>query len=310
MSKIMKFREPDNIFPSSLSNSSQNLFALVLCEISRIKGSNVAISKREGEHQKLEIPNKYRFSEETLIERFNCSKDNIRMVLEPAARSLISKLIGISEEGKFRYFSLASEVYYESGGFLEITLNPSSLAKISEYKGYSEMELLTFISLNKISKRLFRYISRFKSLDYEYPLIPVDDFKELIGVKGKYPQYTNFRKVLIKAFKDIITATNSNWKAIDEKGIGFETKRTGRSVTHIKVCLEFVGSGVNSASLTKLDAIEAFEALENNLPITERDLLNLEKHFSDLIYEYAVVISPEIVKKMRELKESFKKEND
>lgn len=52
MKKLSKFREPINVFPAALGAAEQDVFALVLCEISKVVGFNSTQAKQSDEFEK------------------------------------------------------------------------------------------------------------------------------------------------------------------------------------------------------------------------------------------------------------------
>lgn len=234
-----KFREPENIFPSSLTATEQDIFALLLCEISKVKGRREILKKAEKDLPP--VPCIFSFSEDDLMRVFNCKKDNIRKVLEPAAKALRSREVGYSLDNEFDYFSPIGRVRYKVGGDFVISMLPDVVELLCNYNGFSEVDFRLFVSLTgRYEKRILKEISRWKGIDKKI-IFSIDDYRERIGVKeNSYTIFANFRKRCIEEpIKKIISESNGVWIPSDKDGAGYKLIKKGRSYTDIEICLKY-----------------------------------------------------------------------
>jgi plasmid replication initiation protein len=236
-----KFREPDHIFPACLSSKEQDIFALLLCEISKDKAKLDSLI-REGDKKKIsEFKHKttFSFTTDELSNVFNCTKSNVRMVLEPAAISLMQKDVGYSDSSGFDFFHPISRVRYVDG-ILICEMLPSVIEMIVNYKAFSEIDFKLFISLNgRYERRILREISQWKNIEKEL-VFTIDEFKSRLGIKdGQYSIFSNFKKRCIdEPIKDILLKSNGTWIATDENNLGYELIKSGRSYSHIRLKLK------------------------------------------------------------------------
>lgn len=234
-----KFREPENIFPASLTATEQDIFALLLCEISKVKGKREKF-KKLGKELPL-IPHVFNFSEADLMHAFNCKKDNIRKILEPAAVSLRSRPVGYSGEKGFDNFSPIARVKYDVGGDFVIYMLPDVVEMLCDYNGFSEIDFRLFTSFSgRYEKRILKEISRWKGLDKRI-IFSISEYKERLGVKeGSYSIFANFKKRCIdEPIKKIISESYGVWTPSDKDGLGYKLIKKGRSYSEIEICLKY-----------------------------------------------------------------------
>ena len=232
MKKLEKFREPINVFPTELTASEQDVFALILCEISKIVGFN----KKSTTIEKKEIPTKFEFTEKELVRLFGWSKNNIRMTLEPAAKKLQATQIGCSVDDGFEYFSPLGYVSYVQGGTFVLEVVSTVANRLAEniVSGFSEIDFRLFVRLSgKYERRLLKLLSQWKGK--KEIILSIDKFRELLGIPtSKYKTFANLRRRVIEpAFKDIISKSNGVWSATDKNNLGFELLKNGRYYTDI-----------------------------------------------------------------------------
>lgn len=265
--KLNKFREPINIFPQKLSASEQDIFALILCEISKIVGYN----KKKAEGEGKPIPTQFVFTEKELVTLFGCSKDNIRMTLEPAARKLQNTQIGYSSNDRFEYFSPIAYVSYIQGQSLSLEVSPTIAERLATnvVSGFSEMDFRLFVKLSgKYERRLLKLLSQWKGK--KEIKLSIKEFREHLGIpSSSYKLFSNLRRSVIEpAFNDIISKSNGVWVACDRELCGFELVKTGKTYTDI---------------IFKVDYISPTKLLKNN------HLLSLTSDDQMLINRYEII---------------------
>lgn len=287
-SNVMKFREADHLLPASLSATEQDLLGLVLCEISKQQ----AINKLNG--TQVALPNKFTYSENTMLDIFNCNKDKLRHTIEKAGLNLMKTPMSYSDKNKFYHLNLFAGVEYKRGGNFSIFMLDKTVEVISTYKGFSEMDFKLFVSLeSKYQKRLFREINRWRTIKNKPMLL--NDFKTLIGVDTEsYPKFAAFRKNHIEPiFKAILEKTKGLWTATDAEGKGYKLFiKGGQAFTHIQICLKYEGKGQSVKNLTELDALLTYENIVNSKMVTIEQLNNLTKNIGLLLSENKIAILP------------------
>ncbi|WP_256385196.1 replication initiation protein [Photobacterium toruni] len=242
MKQLDKFREPIAVFPERLTASEQDVFALALCEISKSVAYN-QIAKKNGSDQK-EIPYIFEFSEKILIDLFQCSKDNLRKTLEPAARSLLNANVGYSNKHEFDYFSPLVRVRYVVGDkfIIEMAKSISELIAENIQSGFSEMDLKLFVSLSgRYHRRILKILSQWKTVPNKTIRFTIDEFRNAIGVPDdKYKRFQHLKSICMEEpFKDIINKSNGVWTATDKNGAGFELDKVGRSYKYITFKMKY-----------------------------------------------------------------------
>lgn len=272
-----KFREPENIFPASLTATEQDIFALLLCEISKAKGRREKLKALGKERPP--VPCTFNFSEADLMNAFSCKKDNIRKVLEPAAKSLRSREIGYSSEEGFDYFSPIGRVRYEVGGDFVISMLPDVVELLCNYNGFSEIDFRFFISLSgRYEKRILKEISRWKGVSKKI-IFSIDDYRDRLGVKKEsYSVFANFKKRCIdEPIKKIISESLGVWVASDSDGLGYRLIKKGRSYAEIEICLKY-----NANSRLAMDRF-GHSAIDNDYGVEQALELNVFNNYENKI---------------------------
>lgn len=261
-----KFREPENIFPASLTATEQDIFALLLCEISKVKGRRELLKKTGKDLPP--IPCVFRFSEDDLMTAFNCKKDNIRKVLEPAAKALRSREVGYSFDDEFDYFSPIGRVRYKVGDEFVISMLPDVVEILCNYNGFSEIDFKLFISLpGRYEKRILKEISRWKGTEKRI-IFSIDEYRDRLGVKeSSYSVFANFRKRCIdEPIKKIINESFGVWVPSDSDGLGYKLIKKGRSYSEIEICLRYNPPSNKTASeFENKEALTSGVVLERNI---------------------------------------------
>ena len=255
-----------------MESTEQNLFALMLCEISKVVGYNKKL--KENEDEKL-IPHHFSFTELDICNLFNCSRDNLRKTLEPSAKRLTKIEVGTSGKWGFDYFSPIYRVKYERAGKFEMYMGKEIAYMIanSTIMNFSEIDLKHFIQLKgKHSKRIFKKLNQWKTSSYNEELIlSFNQLRKLLGVDNKYKNKQHFRKYCIKnPIQEIVTKLSDTWRPLDKKNKGYELVKTGRTYSHIKFRLKYVtkkkDSPINSddAEDNKLERVYNYQSCQSN----------------------------------------------
>ena len=273
-----KFRESNHFKLKGLDSTEQDLFALALCEISKVVGINKSL--KEGEECK-PIPRKFSFSEKEICSLFNCSKDNIRNTLEPAAQRLTKRDVGTSGQWGFDVFSPIARVTYRVGTQFEMFMLPEVAEMIADSTiiNFSEIDLKHFIKLKgKHAKRIFKRLNQWKAFpNSENLTLSFDELRELLGVENEYKNKQHFRKYCIEVpMKEIATKLSGDWKTSDITNRGYKLIKTGRSYSHIKFCMKYTpkkkSSSISSVRETNKSEIEYMESMiinNDNIVIIE-----------------------------------------
>ncbi|HCE5184929.1 replication initiation protein [Vibrio parahaemolyticus] len=240
MKKLSKFREPINVFPAALSAAEQDVFALVLCEISKVVGFNGIQAKQSDEFEKKPIPYQFEFTEAELTGLFQCSVDNLRKTLEPAARSLVRRDVSYSSDQGFDVFSPISRVRYHMGQPFFIEMSPSVAELLAENveAGFSEMDFKLFVSLSgRYERRILKALSQWKHIPSKEVKFTIKEFRDYIGLEDGEYQRTEalVRKTIKKPISDIIEKSEGCWVPTDPEKKGFALTREGkgRAYTHV-----------------------------------------------------------------------------
>ena len=290
MKQLNKFREPDHIFPAILSAREQDVFALLLCEISKAQAKQ---KKNDVDGINSSLPNVFIFSEEELMSAFNCSKDNIRKILEPAAKSLQEKRVGYSDKNGFDYFSPVGRVAYQRGKEFRLEMLPSVVDMISEYEGFSELDFKLFASLNgRYEKRILRELSRWKDIPDKKIKFSIDELRRRLGVEDdKYQRMDAFKaRCIDQPMKAILSSAKGVWTATDVDKKGYELIKSGRTYNYIIFHMKYTSpTALNKKTSKQLsidDAIKTYSDLMNKerLPSTA-ELNNLMSFMGQLILE-------------------------
>ena len=249
--KVEKFREPLGLYPTGLGARAQDMFALVLRELSKLSGHNrkelVKASKNEDYSPKiLPIPESCVFSEEEIMRVFDCSAKDIARTLHPAARSLTTHPVDLKAgiEGDFDEVTLLRRAKYTKGGELEILIEEDIAKILYEEIGerFSEMDLKLFISLSgKYERRLLKLLSKWRGLSQGAPKMKFEDYRQELGIPdGKYTRPDFFRnRCIVDPIKDIIEKSDGMWIPTDPEGKGYQLFKTGRKFTHVRFCLDW-----------------------------------------------------------------------
>lgn len=249
--KIEKFREPLALYPTGLSAKSQDMLALVLRELSKISGHNRKEAKKAERDENyspkiLPIPESYFFSEEEIMQVFDCSIKDIVRTLGPAADHLMSQIINFwaGDDTRLRKRHLVRSADYVRGGKLEIVLEKIVAEVMYEEIGerFSEMDLRLFVSLSgKYERRLLKLLSKWRGMAQGAPKIAFSDYRREIGVgEDTHTRPDAFRKYcIIQPIEDIIKKSDGMWTPTDKDGKGYELFKTGRKFTHVRICLEW-----------------------------------------------------------------------
>ena len=264
MKALDKFREPVNVFPTNLTAAEQDIFALTLCEISKVVGYNKKAEKSNNE-LKL-IPSVFEFSEDELMRLFNCSKSNLIKTLKPAALSLKNQEVGYSDNDGFDYFSPLARVSYRKGQPFRVEMLPSVAELIADnvQAGFSEMDFRLFVSLSgRYERRILKLLSQWKTSPNKKIKLTIAEYREIVGVPdGKYKAFDNFRRKCVEStFADIIEKSGGIWTATDKDGKGFELIKKGRSYTHIEFKVKYNAQALESNENVNDEVKEAASAM-------------------------------------------------
>lgn len=246
MKKLNKFREPINVFPASLGAAEQDVFALVLCEISKVVGFNSTQIKQCDDFEKKPIPYQFEFSEEELTTLFQCSVDNLRKTIEPAAKSLVKREVSYSSERGFDVFSPIARARYNMGQPFFIEMAPSVAELLAENveAGFSEIDFKLFVSLSgRYERRLLKALSQWKHNPSKEIKFKIQDYRDYIGLEDGEYQRTEalVRKTIKKPISDIIEKSEGCWVPTDPEKKGFLLTREGkgRAYTHVTLKLRY-----------------------------------------------------------------------
>lgn len=250
MKKLIKFREPINVFPACLSAVEQDVFALVLCEISKVVGFNNSLPQ---DQDKKPIPYHFEFSEAELTGLFQCSVDNLRKTLEPAARALVKCDISYSLEAGFDVFSPVSRVRYHKGQSFFIEMSPSVAEFLAESveSGFSEIDFKLFVSLRgRYERRLLKALSQWRRNPEKEIKFEIQAYREYIGLeKSEYQRTEAFvRRTIKDPIADILTKSRGFWVATDVDKKGFILTREGKrnAYTHVILKLRYEHKNIYS----------------------------------------------------------------
>jgi plasmid replication initiation protein len=289
--KLEKFRESNLFKLKGMESTEQDLFALMLCEISKVVGFNKKLKANEDTNL---IPYHFSFTELEMCNLFNCSTDNLRKTLEPAAKRLTKREIGTSGKWGFDYFSPIYRVKYERGGKFEMYMGPEIAEMIanSTIINFSEIDLKQFIELKgKHAKRIFKSLNRWKSsTDNENLILSFDELRELLGVDNEYKNKQHFRKYCIEIpMREIVTKLSDNWRPLDKKNKGYELIKTGRAYSHIKFYFKYIpkkkNNPINSVEDINKSEIEYIESMiiNNVNPIIIESLVTAYNNLLDIV---------------------------
>ncbi|WP_318511145.1 replication initiation protein [Photobacterium leiognathi] len=233
--KINKFREPNKLTPVNYGAIEQNLYALILRQISisvwAEKKQNTFFSNKE-----------ITLSIDELLFWFNCSKSNLANNVAPAAKSMVSKSL-IYNDGVNDYeikFLDSVEYYSNSGLYIKVNANAIGIIKEDIPKDYSEIDITHYFKLKgKYSRRLLKIISQWKSIHNKVITLELDEYRKILGVpENRYHRTESFIKNCIsQPMLDVISCSSGEWTAFDDEKKGYELHRKGRSFSSIKIML-------------------------------------------------------------------------
>ena len=270
--RIEKFREPRLLF-SSLEASSQNICALVLREISKIKGGN----KKRAENQlsselNEELKKTYSFSNDELCNALDCKDRNLSKTILPAAKGALGYVMAIKDDkGGFKAFSMFEKAEYnkENGLVIKLTDSGRDFLDIQVDKSFAEMNFKLLVSFkSKYTKRLLKLLHSFKNGNTCFKKLSIDEYKDQLMVESStFSRAESFkRRAITEAFRELIEKSNGEWVATDSERKGYELIKKGRSNTHIKICMRHAASEATTEQEKQVnDRSEAVAALENQI---------------------------------------------
>lgn len=181
--RLETFSEPNNFYPANLTATEQDIFALALCEISKVVGFNKKQEKKGGEQKP--IPFEFEFSEGELAKLFKCSKSNLYNTLLPAADMLRKRDIRFALDDRFFSFNLISGAEYNQGDTFKVEI-PKRVSEIIAGNigdNFTVMDLKLFVILSgRYARRILKLISQWKNKPKVEPKYTLDEFKAYIGV--------------------------------------------------------------------------------------------------------------------------------
>lgn len=246
MKKLRKFREPNDVFPADLGASEQDVFALVLCEISKVVGFNNAQAKKDADFKKKPIPYQFEFSEEELTTLFQCSVDNLRKTIEPAARSLVKRDVSYSSDQGFDVFSPISRVRYNMGEpfFMESSPSVAELLAEKVEAGFAEIDFRIFVALSGAhGRRILKALSQWKYNPSKEVKFKLQDYRDYLGIEDDEYERTEalVRRTIRLPVADIIKKSKGCWVPTDPDKKGFVLTREGkgRAYTHVTFKLRY-----------------------------------------------------------------------
>lgn len=233
MKKFIKFREPNSIIPEAFTAIELDIYALVLCELSKKQALPSRVNSRNNWGREMV------FTNDELLSVFGCSSHHLSRNIKKSAKSLLSKKIWCQDHGKF---SLLSSAEYYSNYGLCLTLSATAHQYISagSHKNFSEVNFEHYLKVkSKYSKRLLVMVSRWRNHKNRKQKLDVDSFRKYLGVpEGRYKKHESFtRKCLkepIKELQEVLLL-----KPFDEALKGFQSVRKGKDVSWVVLMLNF-----------------------------------------------------------------------
>ena len=215
----------------SITAREQDILTLIFKELKRS-----ADSIKYG--TELELKTEFQFTTKDLVDYLGIGRDTAYELMATIAKGMVGKqaivkaIAAKNENSKIKVLTLCSYGEYD-GGQLTLRIDKTTAHYMLDYgKGFAEIDFKLSLSLKGVhEKRLLDLISRFK---YDQYTCFLGEFYALLGVNPKhYSSFTVFRRtVLDKPLKRLIDKSNGAWIATDEKGLGYELSKIGRSYTN------------------------------------------------------------------------------
>lgn len=190
----------------------------------------------------------FEFSTDDLTSMLNCSKSNIYNQLHPAGEKIISRFES-QGDGRSK-FNVLAPIYQATleDSTLKLRIAEDAVIPFVNYsQGFSIVDLEIWARLRrKGARRLYMLICKHKER-HSTLKIALADIRTMLALdESRYQRNADLNKKLIEpAIAEIIEKSVSSvsgvnvWTATDEKGKGFTTARTGRTVSHIEIRLKW-----------------------------------------------------------------------
>ena len=230
--RLTKFREPNNIIPVAFTAIEQDIYALILCELSKESWA----SKHKDTTINF-VDNLIEFSITELKDYFDCSLSNLSKNVRSASNSLCVKEINITlDDGNNKNIKLLDSCEFHINSGLHIEVNKEAKELIFKFisNNYSEIDLNLYLNLkSKHSKRLLKFISQWKMTKFKTNEIKMSKYRKSFSIdENKYLRTEAFiRKCIDEPIKEILNKSDNQWILKDEKG--YLLKKEGRKIGSI-----------------------------------------------------------------------------
>ena len=210
-------------------------------------------------------------------------KDNNHKRVREALKGLNSKVFEYEDDRIWKTIRIIEKPkFIKYSDMIQFEVQPEIFNTILDFsKGYRKLELqtaMTFVSV--YSMRFYELFSGCKT-QMEYS---IEQLKQMFHIEGKYPMPSDFIKHVVKVAK----------RELDKKSpysFNFETKKTGRKITHIKFYPVFIPKNrdtkVEEKSLKRrinlswsLD-LQVIDYLKTNFEFTEKEIKNNLELFAE-----------------------------
>ena len=272
--KIEKFREPRHLH-NNLERVSEDIFALVLSEISKVKGTN-ELRKQEAHRKGLDtdeitylpMPTEFSFTRKELMAIFHIKRANFYLTIGKHADDFskeTSNFLIPDGKGNYEIIWLFRRAKI-SEGELRLTLSEDGIEYLDNNmdSSYVEMKWDLWFSLKvKYARRLLKLLYDKKiSPDggmgegYCNAVMSLEEYKERLtcgfeyidsnGNKDRLPltMYSSSdslrNHLIINPMAEIIANAKGCWIPLDNLGRGYQYIKTGKRITGIKFWLRYV----------------------------------------------------------------------
>lgn len=260
---------------------------------------------------------RYEFTASQLGDWFNLDTKHVATVIDPAAKRLTNKSIGVQKVDNknvltgFRYIPLFKMIEYENG---VLKMIPNDLLK-SEYieynQGFALINTKNFMTLDtEYSKRLYEILSRFKDKNFKRKY-DVDELKGLFGILDESGNLKKNKKSLgdismflnrcIKnSIKRIAKNPETNKEIIFDEGkngnLGYNTIKNKRKI----IGIEFLYRWVTPSKKIKDTELDLAIKTIRELGINRKNSDLSEEECNELINAFIIIGEPELAKEVKD----------
>jgi len=208
----------------------------------------------------------YSFDVKEFAQAAGVKGNNYHAQIERIADELSKKRIKVKSQKAVGWFPWFSAIVYQRG-VVHISFNPlikDSLLQLEEKFTNYPFKVISPLK-SAYSLRLFELLKQYETIGYRR--IKIEDLRNMLGINGKYPEYSNFKQRVIRhAHKELVKKTKLSFE--------FEEVKQGRKV----VALDFhIKSDYKNEQLELFDGgkengkSEIIEEIEEVLPIEEEN---------------------------------------